>query len=124
MDRPSGLGKPQNQATWAIFVAGIVFYDLTPDRNRLLHLRDADVPSDALVNSMLGELILPPQYLAPDFLEHTHDGILFDRSLFIHPCRPKNDFPFWMIRQAQTALFCFLQEIAFHFLQAIRHPLG
>jgi hypothetical protein len=73
---------------------------------------------------MLGELILPPQYLAPDFLEHTHDGILLDRYLFINPCRPKNDYTFCMIRQRQIALFCFLQEIGSHFLQAMRHPLG
>ena len=84
MDRPSGLRKPQNQATWAILVIRIVFYDLTSARYCLLHLRNADFPNDALVNSMLGELILPPQYLAPDLLERTHDRILFHRSLLVN----------------------------------------
>ena len=99
MYRPSSLRKPQNQATWAILVIRIVFYDITSVRYCLLHLRNADFPNDALVNSMLGELILPPQYLAPDFLKDTHDRILFHRSLLVNRYKAALiyiiHFPFW-----------------------------
>jgi hypothetical protein len=59
MQWPPNLCKPENQTTRAILVVRIVFYDLTFACYGVLHLGNADVFEDALVNGMLEELILP-----------------------------------------------------------------
>jgi hypothetical protein len=77
MQGPPGLCKAENQTAWTILVFRIVFYNLTPARYCLFHFNNADLPNDALVNGMLGELILPSEYFALNFLKHTLDSILY-----------------------------------------------
>jgi hypothetical protein len=85
MQRPSSLGESQNQAAWPILVVRIVLYNLTAIRYRFLQLPDSDIAEQALIDGMLGELILTPLYLASDFRKHVHATILLCSPLLVNP---------------------------------------
>ena len=51
------MGKTQNKTAWAIFVVGIVLYDLTNNYS-LTDFLNGDTPPNALVDSVLSKFKL------------------------------------------------------------------
>src|SRR5664279_971171 len=94
------LGESKDQATWTILVVRIVFDYFTLVGYRLHHLCHSDMPNNALVQGMLGKLILPSQNLALDFLKHSHIVNCNGFPLTGQSCHPRCDHPCPLVSEA------------------------
>ena len=81
MQRPISSCSTVDQATWAIFVFGIVFNNLTASY-RLAQFLHADSPDDALVNSMFGKLELLGSNLLLYLIDQRHATFTTIRPLW------------------------------------------